>query len=326
MDTEVMNRITWRTRVKELIYALLVVLLLFFIYAVYYSAIHIYHYKTGLNDKFLRTVITTVELHGSGLMVDKRSLPLVEVTPFLTQKANLKVYKNVGEWQVIAGELHVKKQLGGELTYSIEELNPYLNREAINPFILHSALLEGRKIKDDPHPTDAMDQLGKLEDGNVAELFFSLRTLRSPEEVLELLSDYDVKATSMAVFAGELKDFKLSTYSSSGADYMIPHLTLRPMVQFGDNHSLSLWHTFFSMDDGITDHVKQLIADVEWMTDNIKYNGVDEDKQRLAYLKKNGVQVYGASVTGPVRELEKLKEESEFWEFHLGRIEVWNWS
>ena len=50
------------------------------------------------------------------------------------------------------------------------------------------------------------------------------------------------------------------------------------------------------------------------MTDNIKYNGVDEDKQRLAYLKKNGVQVYGATVTGPVRELEKLKEESEFWD------------
>ena len=142
---------------------------------------------------------------------------------------------------------------------------------------------------------------------------------------MEVLSDYDVKATSMAVFAGELKDFKLGTYSSSGADYMIPHLTLRPKVQFGDNHSLSLWHTFFSGETEITDHVKQLIADVEWMTDNIKYNGVDEDIKRLTYLRKNGVQVYGATVTGPVRELEKLKEVQEFMEFRLGRIEVWNW-
>jgi hypothetical protein len=320
------NRVTWRTRVKELIYALLAVLILFFIYAVYYSAIHIYYYKTGLNDKFLRTVITTVELHENGLMVDKRSSSWGEVTPFLTQKTELKVYKDVGEWQVIVGELHAKKRLGGELRYSIEELNPYLNREERNSYILNSALLEGREIKDDPHPTGAMNQLGKLEDGNVAELFFSLRMLRSPEEVLELLSDYDVKATSMAVFAGELKDFKLGTYSSSGADYMIPHLTLRPKVQFGDNHSLSLWHTFFSGDTEITDHVKQLIADVEWMTNNIKYNGMDEDKQRLAYLKENGVQVYGATVTGPVRELEKLKERPEFREFRLGRIEVWNWS
>ncbi len=311
---------------KELIYALLVVLILFFIYAVYNSAIHIYHYKTGLNDKFLRTVITTVELHESGLIVDKRSSSLGEVTPFLTQKTNLKVYKNVGEWQVIVGELHAKKQLGGKLTYSIEELNPYLNREERNPYILNSALLEGRGIKDDPHPTGAMNQLGRLEDGNVAELFFSLRTLRSPEEVLELLSDYDVKATSMAVFAGELKDFKLGNYSSSSAGHTIPHLTLRPKVQFSDNHFLSSWHTFFSLDAGITDHEQQLIADVEWMTNNIKYNGVDDDKHRLAYLKKNGVLVYGATVTGPVRELEKLKEESEFWGFRLGRIEVWNWS
>lgn len=95
---------------------------------------------------------------------------------------------------------------------------------------------------------------------------------------------------------------------------------------FDDNHFLSAWHTFFSLEAGISDDVQQLIADVEWMTNNIKYNGVDDDKQRLAYLKKNGVQVYGATVTGPVRELEKLKEESEFWGFRLGRIEVWNWS
>lgn len=317
------SRVTWQIRVKQLINALLAA---FLIYGVYYAAVYIYHEESGLNDKFLRSVMTTVELHESGLMVDKRGLSSVEVTPFLTQKKTLKVYRDVGEWQVIVGELHAKKRLWGELTYSIEELGPYLNGDERNPFYLHSALLEGREIKDDPHPTGAMNQLGKLEDGNVAELFFSLRMLRSPEEVLELLSDYDVKATSMAVFAGELKDFKLGTYSSSGADYMIPHLTLRPKVQFGDNHSLSLWHTFFSGDTEITDHVKQLIADVEWMTNNIKYNGVDDDKHRLAYLKKNGVQVYGATVTGPVRELEKLKEKSEFWGFRLGRIEVWNWS
>ncbi|GIP01224.1 putative anti-sigma-M factor YhdL [Paenibacillus lautus] len=306
--------------------ALSATLMVFLIYGMYYSVVYIYHEQSGLNDKFSRSVMTTAELHESGLMVDKRGLSSVEVTPFLTQKKTLNVYKDVGEWQVIVGELHAKKRLGGELTYSIEERGPYLNGDERNPFYLQSALMEGRKFTDSSHPNGAMNQLEKLEDGNVAVLFFSLRTLRSPEEVLELLSDYDVKATSMAVFAGELKDFKLGTYSSSGADYMIPHLTLRPKVQFGDNHSLSLWHTFFSMDDGITDHVKQLIADVEWMTDNIKYNGVDEDTKRLAYLRKNGVQVYGATVTGPVRELEKLKEEQEFWEFRLGRIEVWNWS
>lgn len=310
---------------KELINALLVALLLFLIYAVYYSAINIYYYNSDLKDKFLRTVVTTVELHESGLLVDKQSSHLVELTPFLTQKRKLKVYKNVGDWQVIVGELHAKKRLGGEFTYSIEELNPYLNRDERNPYVLNSALLEGREIKDEPHSTAAMDQLVKLEDGNVAELFFSLRTLKSPEEVLRLLANYDVKATSMAVFAGEMKDFKLGTYSSSGVDYTIPHLTLRPKVQFEDNHSLSLLHTFFPENTEITDHMNQLITDVEWMTDNIKYNGVDDDTKRLAYLKKNGVQVYGAAVTGPVRELEKLKEEQELIEFRLGRIEVWNW-
>ena len=40
--------------------------------------------------------MTTVELHENGLMVDKRGLSSVEVTPFLTQKKTLKVYKDVG--------------------------------------------------------------------------------------------------------------------------------------------------------------------------------------------------------------------------------------
>lgn len=317
---------TWRTRVKQIINALLAALMVFFIYAVYYSAVSLYHDKSGLNDKFLRSVMTMVELHESGLMVDKRGSSLVEVTPFLTQKKTLKVYRNVGEWQVIVGELHAKKGIWGDLTYSIDEAGPYLNRDERNPFVLHSALIDDGKIKESQHPNDAMDRLGKLEDGNVAELFFSLRTLRSPEEVLELLSDYDVRATNMAVYAGELKEFKLGNYSASGPDYVIPHLTLRPRILFGDHHSLSAWHTFFSLDAGITDDVQHLITDVEWMIGNIKYNGVDDDKHRLAYLKKNGVQVYGATVTGPVRELEKLKERPEFREFRLGRIEVWNWS
>ncbi len=320
------HRMTWRTRATLLFNALLAALAVFLTYVMYYIAVQIYYEKNGLNDKFIRSVMTTVELHESGLMVDKRGLSSVEVTPFLTQKKALKVYKDVGEWQLIVGELHAKKRLWGELTYSVEEQGPYLNREERDPYVLHSALLDGGKITDSSHPNGAMNQLEKLEDGNVAELFFSLRTLKSPEQVLELLSDYDVRATNMAVFSGEMKAFKLGTYSSSGAGHTIPHLTLRPRIMFDDNHFLSAWHTFFTLEAGISDDVLQLIADVDWMTNNIKYNGVDDDKQRLAYLKKNGVQVYGAAVTGPVRELEKLKEESEFWGFRLGRIEVWNWS
>lgn len=325
MDTKVMNRMIWRTPLRLFAKILSAALMVFLIYGMYYSAVYIYHEQSGLNDKFLRSVMTTVELHESGLMVDK-SLSSVEVTPFLTQKKTLKVYKDVGEWQVIVGELHAKKRLWGELTYSVEEQGPYLNRDGRDPFYLHSALLDGRKNTDSSYPNGAMNQLEKLEDGNVAELFFSLRTLKSPEQVLELLSDHDVRATNMAVYAGELREIKLGNYSSSSAGHTIPHLTLRPRLQFDDNHFLSSWHTFFSLEAGISDDVQQLIADVEWMTKNIKYNGVDEDKQRLAYLKKNGVQVYGATVTGPVRELEKLKEESELWGFRLGRIEVWNWS
>ena len=108
------------------------------------------------------------------------------------------------------------------MTYSIEELGPYLNGDERNPFYLH--LLEGGKITDSLHQNGAMNQLEKLEDGNVAEIFFSLRTLKSPEQVLKLLSDYDVRVANMAVYAGELKAFKPGNYSSSSAGHTIPIL------------------------------------------------------------------------------------------------------
>ena len=65
--------------------------------------------------------------------------------------------------------------------------------------------------------------------------------------------------------------------------------------------------------------------DLEYVLANGKSRFESYDEPRLAYLKEHGITVYGALVTGPVRELEKLQRDPEFHEFRLGRIEVWNW-
>ncbi|UNK16983.1 anti-sigma factor C-terminal domain-containing protein [Paenibacillus sp. N3/727] len=261
------------------------------------------------------------------MKVEKPANPTIEVTPFLTQKTTLKLYRDVGKWQVITGEIRAEQSLSGKLIYSIVNTGAYLNKDSQAAFILPSSIMFDKTMKDRSRQEGDLEQLGKIEDGNVAELSFSINTLMSPEQLMEMLDSYDIAVTGMPVYAGELKDFDTPHTVGGGTDYYVPHLTLRPMSVFEENNRLTMWQLYFSAEDKgrMSEHIDYMMSDLKWMTSNIRYYGVDQDKQRLAYLQKEGVQVYGATVTGPVRELEKLKEQPEFREFRLGRIEVWNW-
>lgn len=46
----------------------------------------------------------------------------------------------------------------------------------------------------------------------------------------------------------------------------------------------------------------------------------------VAYLEQNGVKLYGAVVTGPVKELLKLREASWVSHLQVGEVRLWNWT
>jgi len=53
--------------------------------------------------------------------------------------------------------------------------------------------------------------------------------------------------------------------------------------------------------------------------------GLSYLQERYDYLKKNGFQAYGAVVTGPTKELLKLKNIEGVSNQKLGDVELWNW-
>lgn len=322
-----LNRMILQSQVRMLVNAVYALVVLFLLYTVYISAIRGYFDTEDVKGKFIRSIITAVELHENGVRVEKPSFPTIEVTPFLTQKTTLKLYKDVGDWQVITGEIRAELSISGKLTYSIKDTGSYLNRDGLASFILPSSIMSDKPITNTQRQEDDLKQLEKIEDGNVADLSFSINTLMSPEKLMKMLGNYDVAVTGMPVYAGELKDFDIAHSVGGGTDYYVPYLTLRPMSQFTENNRLSMWQLYFRFEDKdhMSQHVDYMMSDLEWMNTNIKYNFSDIDKQRLAYLRTHGVQVYGAIITGPVRELEKLKQHPEFHYFRLGRIEVWSW-
>lgn len=322
------NRMIWPSRVKFLTNVLGAAILLLLLYSIYISVIHIYFNTSERNGKFIRSVISVVELHEDGLRVEKSGHPFTEVTPFLAQKATLKLYRDVGKWQVITGEVHAKLSISGKLTYSVERTSPYLNQDDRPAFILPYSVMFEETMEANPKTESDLKLLDQIGEGHVAQLSFSTKTLMPPEELLKLLADYDLAITGMPVYAGELKEFEVGYSLGDSKDYYVSHLSLKPRYGFREDNSLSMWQIYFKPEEdqhNMSEHVELMKSDIEWMIDNVSYYGEDEDKQRLAYIQKNGVQVYGATVTGPVKELQRLKERPEFLEFRLGRIEVWNW-
>lgn len=316
----------WQSRIRILSNSIGALVFIFLLYKVYIFAIHIYFDTPEVSGKFNRSVITTVEMHEDGVRVEKTGNPIIEVTPFLTQKTTLKLYKDVGKWQVIIGEVHAKQTISGKFTYSIVNTGSYLN-ETQPAFILPTSIMFDKKINDTTIKESDLEQLRTIEDGNVAELSFSVRSLMSPNQLMELLANYDIAVTGLPVYAGEVKEFDTPHSVGNGSNYSVPHLSLRSSTMFREKNQLSGRQMYFTFEDTniMADHVANMMADLEWMTKNIKYRERELDIKRLAYLQKNGVHVYGATITGPVRELEKLKEQPEFYRFQLGHIEIWNW-
>ncbi|GAB6988061.1 anti sigma factor C-terminal domain-containing protein [Paenibacillus pini] len=45
----------------------------------------------------------------------------------------------------------------------------------------------------------------------------------------------------------------------------------------------------------------------------------------LQYIDKNGIRLYGVVVTGPFKELLKLKDQSDIAYMGIAQVELWKW-
>jgi Sigma factor regulator C-terminal len=327
-DRKKARKLVWKSRWKlwsSIIYTLLV---LWFCYSLYMVFVSIMYEKLTEESKLIRHAITTIETHYSGLSVEKWGANAqVKITPLLTQEATFTLYKTIGDWEEVVGTVDVRKPIFQDVSYEVNYQRKNLDEEdGTYKFIVPSSLLGDSSSQEHHDQDDLWDQLGMISDGHVAEMAFSTREPLSPEQLRQQLEGYDLKILQMPVYAGELKTFKTSHSSSEGSSYSVDHINVRPMVSFEENNKISGYYYDMTDKKALEESVNQLIPDLEWLLENGNSRQQRNNQHRLAYLKEHGVQVYGAVVTGPVRELEKLRQEAGFHEFGLGRIAVWNWS
>ncbi|WP_103106593.1 anti sigma factor C-terminal domain-containing protein [Brevibacillus reuszeri] len=321
-DEKKARRMVWKARFTLWRNIIHILLIIWFLYALYMMAIQIGYKQLGKEETLVRYATTLIETHYSGLKVGKWERPTVELSPWLTQETTMPLYKQIGKWELVVGSVTVKKPFWGEMSYQINYQQKELDdRDGTFKFALPRSLTGDSPIKERKEQERIWDQLKHISDGYVAEMALSSINPQTPEQMRKLLSKYDVSILQMPVYAGELKTFEPS--HSRGDETYVPFLVLRPEVLYDEESRLS--QTTADLTESVESAEKQFIPDLEYVLANGESRFEIYDEPRLAYLKKHGITVYGALVTGPVRELEKLRQDPEFHEFRLGRIEVWNW-
>lgn len=250
-----------------------------------------------------------------------------EVTPFMTQKISYPITRKVGREYQAVGEVQLEKRLFNTYsTLNIQRFEP--NTESIYRFYLPENPNSGTKLSGQGNP-NVWTALDKIHEGTVGEMSFSTKSFMEPEELLELLKPYDLEVLWMPLYTGELKEFETG-YGGGGDSIELSSIYgLTGGREAGDDYmsesKLSLTEEF--MDENKAIMLKQMenLLKNESQSYYKDFLGLDHLEERHNYLKENGFSVYGAVVTGPVKELLKLKEEEQIRGARLGELDYWNW-
>ncbi|WP_379155246.1 anti-sigma factor [Paenibacillus sp. sgz5001063] len=242
----------------------------------------------------------------------------------------------------------LQKQIGGELVDAGEYTQNYLfglsgpgmmnwtdMRNAGNTYFYYpdKAAGSGSRVDDRAEWT----KLQKLPEGTVAEAYLSCDQLYPTDELLKKFEPLNLLPVWFAADIGPLSGGTVAT-TPLGFPYMpIWQESDAKVVQ--ESKKKTGWFSSVSSRSVAYPSV-EAYGDGKLRNDNfIKTLQLLQQHKSLArkaapmiqvdgalnYLQEHGVQLYGAVVTGPVKELLKLKEEPWVSNIRIGEVRLWNW-
>ncbi len=298
-----------------------------FFFWLYMLVVSISYDALGLDKKHLFYSRVAMDWTQPNLQENFGGIDSSEITPFLTQKMSYPVYKMIGkETELVGTKKLAKRIIPIYSTNSTEYLKPKTERE--HNFYLPEHPKTGNKLEANEHPA-VWTKLEKVHEGTVAELSFSTKEYKTPEEMLEFLKPYDLDVLWMPLYTGELKEYEESWWGSSET------LSVTPFGFTGGREASDRYRSQskYGLEEKFTDLNKKLmlrqmknLLENESTSYRENFLGLSYLEERYNYLMKEGFQVYGALVTGPVKELLKLKENEQIQGANLGDMSYWNWT
>lgn len=248
----------------------------------------------------------------------------LEIKPYLAARGSYTLEKTIGKKTYPVGTLN--------LDYFLLTLGTKLNWEngAYHDtlFFVHPEMVKNIPEQLADRTTESWDALDILPEGTVAEMAVSFDKTYTLSEIDSLLKGYDLDITWFAVSTGVEGDDPysdrhhpvLSAFSGAWGFADMSFMLRSQHNSINLDNIYPLQETFFM------DSMVYLVKN-EKIAREI-YRGPRQELQlqeRLNHLQKNGVKVYGVVVTGPSKELLKLKELDAIRYPVLGEVELWNW-
>ena len=185
-------------------------------------------------------------------------------------------------------------------------------------------------------------RLDKLPEGTVAEAFLSFSQFFTTDEVLKKFKDKNMKPVWFVVDTG-FDDITVQPGASfigfpyqpvwHESDMTVTNRTYKEtglfnrVVAVTESASSPSIEDYGSADLRNENFMKtlELLRSHENVANRIALGGELRIAERINYLNKHGVRIYGIVVTGPSKEILKLREEGWIAGMHLGEVRLWNW-
>lgn len=161
---------------------------------------------------------------------------------------------------------------------------------------------------------EAEDVLNNLPDGTVAEAYLSFSELMKPNEIEKALPK-EMEVRWLAVDTGlEAKQLDKEGVPNTPIGYpaQVDPTTWSPFD--GDQKNEEVFLDILKLLER-NEQTAEIVSKIKSL----------EIQDRRKYVEDNGIQVYGAVVTGPVPELRKLEQVKEVRAINVGEVKLWNW-
>ena len=251
---------------------------------------------------------------------------------FFTAEIDTKLKKYIGSERVEVGDLKIN------FTFSKAEVE---RTELLNNNFQESIFSHPEDDTDVEVFTDEVI-LEKLPEGTVAEAFISLDKLYEVDEILEKLENRDLKPIWFAVDVGCEKEEYISNligfpYQTLWNDtyWTLDSREEEEIIEKGMWDYKVVTETRFSPDidsygDGkirTENFMKNLriLQEYEEIANEVTPFGDLDLNNKISYLENNNVRIYGLVITGPSKEILKLKEEEWVTNIKVGEVRFWNW-
>lgn len=324
LENKILKRSKWTLTIK--IIRVFVALLL--IYAIYMGGLSIAIEQSNTERKHTYYSQVAIEWTVPNIKGVYHTETL-ELSPFGTQTFRYNLVKMVGHEEVIVGDVTMKKAIFNPFS-SLKITHPGKEQLSSFSFSLPEDPRTGEKLFANSGHADVWTRLEKLPEGTVGEFAFSTTAFMSPEELMELLKDYELSILWMPLYTGEFLDNRSLTWSGGNSSISLAGIIgLSGGTDHGD-HFNSYARIGTLATNSIEDSKRRMLKNMEELLEMDKsyYGGLlrlDALQQQYTYIKDEGFVAYGAVVTGPVKELLKLKELETIQGVQLGDVELWNW-